>query len=126
MPSACDLCLRRRRQGAVAGRLARGLRGDGRLTATFGGIIRDVLAGVPSILLSRELYITPAIVSSAVFVSLRTLGFDWALASAIAVAFGFAVRGGAIIWKWSLPEFKPPRDGRSPDQSSRTVFSLRS
>jgi uncharacterized membrane protein YeiH len=83
----------------------------GALTATFGGIIRDVLAGVPSILLSRELYITPAIVSSAVFVSLRTLGFDWALASAIAVAFGFAVRGGAIIWKWSLPEFKPP-EGR--------------
>ena len=33
----------------------------GALTATFGGIIRDVLAGVPSILLSRELYITPAI-----------------------------------------------------------------
>jgi uncharacterized membrane protein YeiH len=83
----------------------------GALTATFGGIIRDVLAGVPSILLSRELYITPAIVSSAVFVSLRTLGFDWTLASAIAVALGFAVRGGAIIWKWSLPEFKPP-EGR--------------
>jgi uncharacterized membrane protein YeiH len=83
----------------------------GALTATFGGIIRDVLAGVPSILLSRELYITPAIVSSAVFVSLRTLGFDWTLASAIAAALGFSVRGGAIIWKWSLPEFNPP-EGR--------------
>jgi uncharacterized membrane protein YeiH len=80
----------------------------GALTATFGGIIRDVLAGVPSILLSRELYITPAILSAAVFVALRMLGADWTLASAIGVALGFAVRGGAIIWKWSLREFRPP------------------
>ena len=81
----------------------------GALTATFGGIIRDVLAGVPSILLSRELYITPAIVSAAVFIVLRTLGMDWTVASGIAVALGFFIRAGAIIWKWHMPAFAPPK-----------------
>lgn len=80
----------------------------GALTATFGGIIRDVLAGEPSILLRRELYITPAIVSAAVFIVLRTLGADWAWASALAVLLGFIVRAGAIAWKWHMPAFRPP------------------
>ncbi len=81
----------------------------GALTATFGGIIRDVLAGEPSILLRRELYITPAIVSASVFIVLRTLGVDWTVASAIAVACGFIVRAGAIAWKWHMPAFQPPK-----------------
>src|SRR5437879_7264395 len=33
----------------------------GVLTATFGGVIRDVLAHEPSILLRHELYVTPAL-----------------------------------------------------------------
>ena len=81
----------------------------GALTATFGGIIRDVLAGEPSILLRRELYVTPSIVSAAVFIVLRTLGVDWTWASAIAVVLGFAVRAGAIAWKWHMPAFEPPK-----------------
>jgi uncharacterized membrane protein YeiH len=80
----------------------------GALTATFGGIIRDVLAGEPSILLRRELYITPAIVSAAVFIALRTVGSDWTWATAIAVILGFIVRAGAIAWKWHMPAFRPP------------------
>ena len=81
----------------------------GALTATFGGIIRDVLAGEPSILLRRELYITPAIVSASVFIILRTVGIDWTWASAIAVVLGFIVRAGAIRWKWHMPAFEPPK-----------------
>jgi uncharacterized membrane protein YeiH len=81
----------------------------GVLTATFGGVIRDVLAGEPSILLRRELYISAAIVSAGVFVVLQLMGMDWIWASAAAVALGFAVRGGAIIWKWHLPAFEPPK-----------------
>jgi len=85
----------------------------GALTATFGGIIRDVLAGVPSILLSRELYITPALVSATVFIGLRTMNMDWTWASGVAVALGFIVRAGAIAWKWRWPAFEPP--GRKND-----------
>lgn len=81
----------------------------GALTATFGGIIRDVLAGEPSILLRRELYISAALVSASVFIALRTLlGVDWTWASALAVSLGFVIRAGAIVWKWHLPAFEPP------------------
>ncbi|RYY95316.1 MAG: trimeric intracellular cation channel family protein [Alphaproteobacteria bacterium] len=81
----------------------------GVLTATFGGIIRDVLAGEPSILLRRELYITPAMITAAVFVVLRTLGVELVWASAIAIVAGFIVRAGAILWKWHMPAFQPPK-----------------
>jgi uncharacterized membrane protein YeiH len=81
----------------------------GVLTATFGGIIRDVLANEPSILLRRELYISAALVSASIFIVLRTLGVDWTGATAIAVTLGFIVRAGAIAWKWRLPAFEPPK-----------------
>jgi uncharacterized membrane protein YeiH len=80
----------------------------GVLTATFGGIIRDVLAHEPSILLRREIYISAALTSAVVFVVLRVIGVDWILASAAGVGLGFAVRAGAIVWGWSLPAFTPP------------------
>jgi len=81
----------------------------GALTACFGGIIRDVLAGEPSILLRRELYISAALVSASVFIVLRMLNMDWTWASGVAVALGFVVRAGAIVWKWRLPAFEPPK-----------------
>lgn len=81
----------------------------GVLTATFGGIIRDVLANEPSILLRRELYISAALVSASIFIVLRTLGVDWTGATAVAVTLGFIVRAGAIAWKWRLPAFEPPK-----------------
>jgi uncharacterized membrane protein YeiH len=43
-----------------------------------------------------------------VFIVLRMLNMDWTVASAVAVALGFGVRAGAIVWKWHLPAFKPP------------------
>lgn len=80
----------------------------GVITATFGGIIRDVLANEPSILLRRELYISAAIVSATMFITLSVLGVDDIWAIAIAVALGFGVRAGAILRGWSLPAFTPP------------------
>ena len=46
----------------------------GVLTACAGGIIRDVLAGEPSILMRPELYVTAAALSSGLFVGLAFLG----------------------------------------------------
>ncbi len=82
----------------------------GTLTATFGGIIRDVLAEQPSILLKREIYITAAIISAALFVVLRELGLDAIWSAGAAVALGFGVRAGAILQGWSLPAFSPPKN----------------
>ena len=46
----------------------------GVLTACAGGIIRDVLAGEPSILMRPELYVTAAALASGLFVGLALLG----------------------------------------------------
>lgn len=77
----------------------------GILTACFGGIVRDVLAHQPSILLRRELYISAALLSAVVYVGVRALtGPTW-WAVFIGVAAGLALRAGAILKGWSLPAF---------------------
>ena len=77
----------------------------GVVTAVFGGIVRDVLAHQPSILLRRELNITAALVSAALFVGLKALSVPTWPAVAVAVVAGFGVRAGALKWGWSLPAF---------------------
>jgi uncharacterized membrane protein YeiH len=77
----------------------------GVLTACAGGIIRDVLAGVPSILLRQELYVTPAALASGLFVLLGWFGLSLWAAAAIATAAGFILRSLAITRGWSAPTF---------------------
>ena len=79
--------------------------GMGVLTACLGGIIRDVLAGEPSILLRSELYVTAAALASALMVVLLSLGVPAAPSGLLAAASGFALRGGAIQRGWSLPAY---------------------
>ena len=78
----------------------------GVLTACAGGIIRDVLAGEPSVLMRRELYVTPAALASGLFVTLTLARIDVWPAAAIAIAAGFALRGAAITRGWSLPAYR--------------------
>jgi uncharacterized membrane protein YeiH len=82
----------------------------GVLTACFGGIIRDVLAEEPSVLLRRELYVSCAVMGATTFVGLAFLGVPdfWAGMGGFAAAF--LVRGAGIYWGWMLPAF--PGRGR--------------
>src|SRR5205085_6863967 len=54
----------------------------GVLTACLGGIIRDVLAGEPSILMRPELYVTAAALAAGLFVGLGLAGTGVWLAAA--------------------------------------------
>jgi len=78
----------------------------GVLTACAGGIIRDVLAGAPSILLRHEIYVTAAALSAGLFVGLAVLGASVWVASAVAAVAGFTLRGLAIARGWSLPAYR--------------------
>ena len=78
----------------------------GVLTACAGGIIRDLLAGEPSVLMRRELYVTPAALSAGLFVALIFVGVAVWSAAAVSIAAGFALRGGAIARGWTLPAYK--------------------
>jgi uncharacterized membrane protein YeiH len=84
----------------------------GVITATFGGIIRDVLGGESPIILRNEIYVTAALLGAFVLVILQRLGFarDGTVVAAFAAAF--ALRGAALTWHWSLPRYRP-RQGRT-------------
>ena len=48
----------------------------GAVTGTVGGIIRDTLGHVPSVLLSHEIYITASVLGACTYVGLNGLGLD--------------------------------------------------
>ncbi|EQB04420.1 putative membrane protein YeiH [Sphingobium wenxiniae] len=78
----------------------------GVVTGCVGGIMRDLLAGEPSILLRPELYVTAAAVSSGSFVLLRWWGIDVPVASVIAALLGFVLRALAIRRGLGLPVYR--------------------
>jgi uncharacterized membrane protein YeiH len=78
----------------------------GVLTGCAGGIIRDVLAAEPSILLRHEIYVTAAALAAGLFVVLSLVGIEPWPAALVAVAAGFALRGAAITRGWSLPAYR--------------------
>jgi uncharacterized membrane protein YeiH len=78
----------------------------GVLTASFGGIIRDVLAGVPSVLMRREIYVSAAALGAAGYVLLVALGVDRVVAGAIGAGAGFALRALAIAKGVALPAYR--------------------
>ncbi|MGL4406467.1 MAG: trimeric intracellular cation channel family protein, partial [Notoacmeibacter sp.] len=80
----------------------------GVITATFGGIIRDVLSAEVPLILRREIYATASLLGAAVFVILAALELPVELALAGGFIAAFALRGFAIVNGWSLPgRFNP-------------------
>jgi len=80
--------------------------GMGVVTACLGGVIRDVLAGVPSIVLRPELYVTCAALAASCYVGLEALGLSPIVAALIAAAAGFLLRAAAILGDLSLPAYR--------------------
>ena len=80
--------------------------GMGVVTACVGGIVRDVLAGEPSILLRQEFYVTAAALSAGLLVALSVGGIPELIAGALAAGAGFTLRAVAITNCWSLPTYR--------------------
>ncbi len=79
----------------------------GVLTATFGGLLRDVIAGEPSVLLRKEIYVTSAVGGAGAFVLGRLIGLPELAAGAAGVTLAFLLRAGALTRGWTLPGFGP-------------------
>jgi uncharacterized membrane protein YeiH len=75
----------------------------GVMTATFGGIVRDVLCGRDLVLGSRELYVTAALVGASSYLVASLLGWPQLVAVSIAFSAAMLLRGGAILFGWRLP-----------------------
>ncbi|UVO55626.1 trimeric intracellular cation channel family protein [Sphingomonas sp. SUN039] len=78
----------------------------GVITACVGGIIRDVLAGVPSILLRPEIYVTAAALAAGLFTGLTVAGAGVPVAAASGAVAGFALRALAIARGWRIPAYR--------------------
>jgi uncharacterized membrane protein YeiH len=81
----------------------------GVMTATFGGIIRDVISNEPTILLRREIYITAALTGATTHVVLVYFGTPDLISALIGGTTAFILRGGAMQFGWTLPAY-----GRKP------------
>jgi uncharacterized membrane protein YeiH len=85
----------------------------GVLTATFGGILRDLMTGEPSVLLRPEIYVTAALAGASAFTLLDYAGMPLFAAAIMAAGAAFLVRAGALVWGWTFPRYRP-RPGRPP------------
>lgn len=83
----------------------------GMISATVGGVVRDILGQEPSIILRREIYITASAIGAAVFVALQATPLDLNLTMFIAFLVTFVIRGAALIYGLSMPGYKS-RPGR--------------
>jgi len=81
----------------------------GVITGCVGGIIRDVIAGRPSILMRPELYVTAAALSASLCALGQALALPRELFLPAAALAGFALRGWAIHSGLALPAYG--RDG---------------
>ncbi len=77
----------------------------GVVSGCVGGIVRDVLAGVPSILMRPELYVTAAALAASISLIALEVGAPRFLALLLGTAAGFGLRGAAMIWRIELPSY---------------------
>ena len=94
----------------------------GAVTGCVGGIIRDTLGHVPSVLLGHEIYVTASVLGGSTYAGLAALGVDRLPAMLAAFLVTFVVRSLAIRFGWSVPVFqestKRERWKRTPKDSA--------
>ena len=78
----------------------------GVVTGSVGGIIRDTLGHVPSVILRHEIYVTASVLGSCAYVALNAVGSRRPVAMATGFFVTLGVRGLAIKYGWSLPAFR--------------------
>jgi uncharacterized membrane protein YeiH len=88
------------------------------ITASFGGIIRDVIGGEIPFLLRKEIYVTAALAGAIVFVGGRALGVPDTIGAVAGFAVCFAIRGLGLRYGLALPAYRA-RPGRTPEELKR-------
>ena len=81
----------------------------GAVTATFGGVVRDVLLNEPPLILKQEIYATAALIGAGAYVGLTAIGVGEGVAAPAAAAATFAIRAAAILFDIPSPKYARPR-----------------
>ncbi len=84
----------------------------GMMTATFGGLLRDVVCHEIPLILRKEVYATAAAAAAISHVALSAFGVQLTISAAISILVGLSIRGAGISRGLSLPTYKsrPGRD----------------
>lgn len=77
----------------------------GTITATFGGLLRDMICAELPLLLRKEIYATAAALGAALFVVMTELGLPNTIAVCAGMALAFGIRAAALRRGWSLPAY---------------------
>ncbi|CCG42880.1 trimeric intracellular cation channel family protein [Magnetospirillum molischianum] len=77
----------------------------GVITAAFGGILRDVLAGDKPMMFHNEVYATAAFFGASAQVVLYSCGVSSVVSAWLAFLLTFAVRGSALRFGWRVPSY---------------------
>ncbi len=78
----------------------------GVITATFGGIVRDLLGNESPVILSREIYASAALAGAVIFVALTATGIPREAAVGVGFVAGLLIRAAALRYGWSLPRYR--------------------
>jgi uncharacterized membrane protein YeiH len=87
----------------------------GVVTGIGGGLLRDVLAGRPTLLMSRDIYATPILLGCTLFVVLRSIPALVPQAAAISTLFIFGLRALAIWFHLEMPAVLVQRHPHGPE-----------
>lgn len=86
----------------------------GVITASFGGILRDLLGQEPSIVLRKDIYVSASAAGAAVFLGGVWTGLPREVAMGLGLLVAASIRCAAIWFNWSLPVYRA-RPGRDID-----------
>ena len=75
----------------------------GVMSATFGGIVRDVLCAQVPLILRQEIYATAAAAGAGLYVLLDVVGVPESPALVAGFVTAFVIRAAALSFGWSLP-----------------------
>jgi len=75
----------------------------GTMTATAGGVIRDVVCNETPLLLRQDIYATAAILGATAFFIARTLGLSDLVSLSLGASICFIVRALSLHFGWNLP-----------------------
>ena len=87
----------------------------GVMTATMGGLIRDVVCNERPLILEREIYATAAALGAGITVGMLAQDLPAIAAEAAGIAAAFILRGAAIQFGLTIPVYKT-RPGRPPPE----------
>lgn len=92
----------------------------GVMTASFGGLIRDMVCGEIPLILRREIYATAAAAGAGAFLALHGLEVGRVLAVGAGALVAFGIRAAALGGGWSLPAYggEAARGAADPDPAA--------